>query len=69
MAAEAGEGDAPPSLRCELFFDPAAVEGSWGQNHRGGVIGHTICPVASLAQQVTLSPDAADISEEVRRGV
>lgn len=55
--------------RGELVFDPPVIEGSWAQQHPGGMIGYTSCLVAALAREVLLSSEAPDVSSGVRRGL
>ena len=35
--------------QCDLFFDPAVIEGMWRQKHAGGMIGYKTCMTASIA--------------------
>jgi hypothetical protein len=54
---------------CSLFFDPKVVEGMWGKNHPGGMMGYTSCLVASIAHQVMLSPTDPNIHQGVHNGL
>jgi hypothetical protein len=58
-----------PSFQCTLFFDPKVIEGMWGQNHKGGMIGYTSCLTAGIAQQLILSSDLPDIPLGIQSGL
>ncbi len=57
----------PP--QCRLFFDPKVIEGMWGQNHPGGMIGYTSCLAAAIARQVMLDSQDPGIAPGVQRGL
>jgi hypothetical protein len=64
--APAGERAVP---RCRLFFDPRVIEGTWEQDHPGGMIGYTTCLAASLARQVMLASGEPDLGRGIQRGL
>jgi hypothetical protein len=55
--------------RKTLFFHPTLMEGVWGRDHRGGLIGFTSCLVASLAWQIIRQPEAPDLTRGVNAGL
>jgi hypothetical protein len=57
------------TFKCSLFFDPKGIEGTWNQNHPGGMIGDTSCLTASIARQVLLKPEAPDIDAGMQAGL
>jgi hypothetical protein len=63
-------GGNQPSLatQCRLFFDPEAIEGTWIQNHPGGMIGYTSCLTAGLVHQLMISEDHPDIPLGIQTG-
>ncbi len=63
-------GENQPSLatQCRLFFDPEAIEGTWIQNHPGGMIGYTSCLTAGLVHQLMISEDHPDIPLGIQTG-
>jgi hypothetical protein len=52
-----------------LFFDPEVIEGMWEGQHPGGMIGYSTCLTASVARQLSLSPDQPDIHLAIQRGL
>jgi len=64
------DGGNQPALasQCRLFFDPEAIEGTWIQNHPGGMIGYTSCLTAGLVRQLMLSRDHPDIPKGIQTG-
>lgn len=52
-----------------LFFDPAVVEGAWGQDHPGKMIGYTSCLAAGIVRQLMLSPEKPDIKRGIQSGM
>jgi hypothetical protein len=57
------------SSRKTLFFLPHMMEGVWGRDHRGGLIGFTSCLVASLAWQVIKQPEKPDLIKGISSGL
>ncbi len=55
--------------RCRLFFDPKAIEGSWQQDHPGGMIGYTTCLTAALARELMRSPESPKIDHGILSGL
>jgi hypothetical protein len=64
---ETGRGQAVPKFR--LFFDPRVIEGMWGQNHPGGMIGYTSCLAAGIARQWMLSAEEPSIGPGIQSGL
>jgi hypothetical protein len=54
---------------CRLFFDPTVIEGMWGQQYPGGMIGYTSCLTAGIARQLMLSPDQPNLEQGIQRGL
>lgn len=52
-----------------LFFDPGVVEGAWGQDHPGKMIGYTSCLAAGIVRQLMLAPEKPDIKRGIRSGM
>jgi len=68
--AEGGQGSAEESdVRCTLFFDPKIVEGMWGQDRPGRMIGYTSCLTAAIARQIMLDPATPDLRRGVQSGL
>jgi hypothetical protein len=51
-----------------LFFDPAAMEGEWGANHRGHMVGYNSCLTAGIARELMLNTAQPDISRGIQSG-
>ena len=64
---ETGRGQPIPKFR--LFFDPRVIEGMWGQNHPGGMIGYTSCLAAGIAGQWMLSMEEPSIGPGIQSGL
>jgi hypothetical protein len=62
-------GEAGGGPKCRLFFDPRVIEGMWGQNHPGGMIGYTSCLTAGIARQLMLSMDKPNIGHGIQSGL
>jgi hypothetical protein len=70
LSRQATPGErAAPELACRLFFDPKVIEGMWGQNHPGGMIGYNSCLAAGIVRQLMRSPDTPDIARGVQSGL
>src|SRR5205807_2484167 len=61
-----GEDAAP---KCHLFFDPKVIEGMWGRDHPGGMIGYTSCLTAGIVRQFMMSPEQPDIKKGIKSGL
>ncbi|MEK6409098.1 MAG: RyR domain-containing protein [Acidobacteriota bacterium] len=59
--------DAAP--KCRLFFDPKVIEGMWGKNYEGNMIGYTSCLTAGIARQLMRSAAAPDIDRGIQSGL
>ena len=57
------------NLRCKLFFDPRVIEGMWGHDYPGGVMGYTSCLTAGIVRRFMLSFDQPDIGEGILQGL
>jgi hypothetical protein len=57
------------ATKCHLFFDPQAIEGTWRQQHPGGMIGYTTCLTAAIVYQWMLAGDSPDIHAGVQSGL
>lgn len=55
--------------RRTLLFHPRLMEGAWGRDHRGGLMGFTSCLVASLAWQILLKPHSPDLAQGINAGL
>jgi hypothetical protein len=55
--------------RFRLFYDPAIMEGMWGEMHAGGMIGYNTCLTAAVARQVMLDSNKPDLCQAVRCGL
>jgi len=53
----------------KLFFDPQVIEGMWGQDYSGKMIGYTTCLTASIAHQLMLFPDKPNIAQGIQSGL
>jgi hypothetical protein len=62
------ENQPPLASRCQLYFDPEAIEGTWIQNHPGGMIGYTSCLTIGLVNQLLLSKDHPNIPQGIQVG-
>ena len=56
-------------VKCTLFFDPKIIEGMWGQNHPGRMIGYTSCLTAAVARQIMLDPATPDLPRGIQSGL
>ncbi len=54
-----------------LLYDPKLLEGDWGRDLKGLMLGYNVCLTAAVARQIVLSPDLARpyIQEGIRQGV
>jgi hypothetical protein len=52
-----------------LFFDPAVMEGEWGANHRGYMVGYNSCLIAGIARELMLNIKQPDIARGIQSGV
>jgi hypothetical protein len=52
-----------------LFFDPNAMEGKWGNNHKGYMIGYTSCLTGAISRELMLNDANPDISHGIRSGI
>jgi hypothetical protein len=53
----------------QLFFDPQVIEGMWGHDYLGNMIGYTTCLTASIAHQLMLSVDLPNIHQGIQSGL
>jgi hypothetical protein len=61
--------DARDEVKCTLFFDPKIVEGMWGLDRPGRMIGYTSCLTASIARQIMLDPAGLDLPRGIQSGL
>jgi hypothetical protein len=61
------DGAAAPT--CTLFFDPAMVEGMWGAEYPGRIMGGTECLTAALVREILIDPAAPNLERGVQAGV
>jgi len=59
-------GSAPDAF---LFFDPAAMEGQWGNHHRGYMIGYNSCLAGGIARELILGTADPNISRGIQSGI
>jgi hypothetical protein len=52
-----------------LLFDPAVMEGEWGANHRGYMVGYNSCLTAGIARELMLNIKQPDIARGIQSGV
>jgi hypothetical protein len=52
-----------------LFFDPAAMEGQWGNNHKGYMIGYNSCLAGGIARELMSGTKDLDIFRGVQSGI
>jgi hypothetical protein len=64
-----GKAEQRASWKCLLFFDPQSIEGTWEQEHPGGMIGYNTCLTAAIARQLMLSVDQPDIHRGIQSGL
>ncbi len=52
-----------------LFFDPNAMEGEWGRQYKGYMIGYTSCLTGSIARELMLDAIEPNISRSIQSGI
>ena len=52
-----------------LFFDPNAMEGEWGLNHGGHMIGYNTCLTAGVARELMQYPSNLDLARGIQSGI
>ncbi len=57
------------SPEATLFFDPAALEGEWGRQYKGSMLGYTSCLISGIAREIMLNHDQPCISRGVQSGI
>jgi len=57
----------PP--QATLFFDPNAMEGEWGNQHKGYMIGFSTCLAGGLAREILLDSKKPDMSQGIQSSV
>jgi hypothetical protein len=57
------------TLDAVLFFDPKAMEGEWGRNYEGYMIGYTTCLAAGIARELMLNASAPDLHRGIQSGL
>lgn len=66
--ADLSKDDPAVASRCSLFFDPQSIEGTWKQDHPGGMIGYTTCLTAAIVYQWMRSRQDPDIQQGIQAG-
>ncbi len=57
------------TLKAFLLFDPHVMEGEWGQNYKGHMIGYTTCLTAGIALELMLNSIAPDLPGGIQSGL
>ncbi len=57
------------TLDATLFFDPKVMEGEWGRNYKGYMIGYTTCLTAGIARELMLNTSAPDLPRGIQSGL
>jgi hypothetical protein len=52
-----------------LVFDPHAMEGEWGRNHKGYMVGYNTCLTAAVAKEIMLNPSKPDMLRGIQSGI
>ncbi|MGD0795002.1 MAG: RyR domain-containing protein [Dehalococcoidales bacterium] len=52
-----------------LFFDPYAMEGEWGRDHKGYIVGYNSCLTAGIARELMLNSVKPDVSKGIQSGI
>ena len=52
-----------------LFFDPSALEGEWGRQYGGWVVGYTSCLIASIARELILDNYKPNMQRGIHAGI
>jgi hypothetical protein len=58
---------AEPSI--VLFFDTNAMEGQWGRQYEGSMIGYNSCLVSAVAREILLNNEKPDIKRGIQTGI
>ena len=59
-------GNTPDAV---LFFDPEVMEGEWGRNYKGQMIGYTTCLTAGIARELMLNTSTPNVSRGIQSGL
>jgi hypothetical protein len=57
------------TLDATLFFDPEVMEGEWGRNHRGYMIGYNTCLIAGIARELMLNTSTPNLPRGIQSGL
>jgi hypothetical protein len=57
------------TLDAILFFDPKVMEGEWGRNYKGYMIGYTTCLTAGIARELMLNASAPNLHRGIQSGL
>ena len=52
-----------------LFFDPVALEGEWGRQYKGFMIGYTSCLIAGIARELIVNTSSPDMARGIQSGI
>jgi hypothetical protein len=56
-------------LYATLFFDTGALEGEWGPQYKGSMIGFNSCLIAGIAREILLNTEQPNIAHGVQKGL
>jgi len=57
------------TLDATLFFDPEVMEGEWGRNYRGYMIGYNTCLIAGIARELMLNTSTPNLPRGIQSGL
>lgn len=57
------------TLEAFLFFDPTVMEGEWGRNHKGYMIGYTTCLAAGIGRELILNTSDPNLPKGIQSGI
>ncbi len=60
---------ASDTLEAFLLFDPRVMEGEWGRNYKGYMIGYTTCLAAGIARELILNTSDPNLPKGIQSGI
>lgn len=60
---------ASDTLEAFLLFDPRVMEGEWGRNYKGYMIGYTTCLAAGIARELVLNTSDPNMTKGIQSGI
>ena len=60
---------ASDTLEAFLLFDPRVMEGEWGRNYKGYMIGYTTCLAAGIARELILNTSDPNMPKGIQSGI